>query len=859
MAKSSSWHLLSVEAVLEELGSSETGLTESDEAKRRLQFGTNELVAENNNRIFKILLNQFSDVMILVLFVGVILSLFLREYTDAVIIMVILLLDAIIGFIQEYSAEKAMAALKKMASPSILILREGLTHKAQASSLVPGDIVMFEAGTLIPADVRITESYSLQINESSLTGESSPVEKITEALENPNLALGDYRNMAFKGTQVSYGRGKGVVTAIGMETELGKIAGMLVEKEAATPLQLRMKEFSKKLTYLILFVCLVLFLTGIFRGYSALNMLLLALSAAVAAIPEALPAIITISLSIGSKRLVKHNVLIRKLYAVETLGSVSYICTDKTGTLTKNEMEVREIWVPGNKVHKHSFLKAIHLNHTVEEKGKNLFGDPTEVALLRYLQNQHNDYPEWNQQHERIHEIPFDSERKLMTTIHKVDGIHLIVTKGAVESITTICPGMSDDLELPHQIAAMTSKGLRVIAYASNQLEVLPNDLSSVSIEKGMTFLGLAGLIDPPREEVKQAIKECNAAGITTIMLTGDHPATATYIAQELGILSDNEENVITGPDLDNILQADLEEKVKHLRVYARVSPAQKLRIVKALQQQGFFVAMTGDGVNDAPSVKMANIGIAMGITGTDVTKEAAHMILLDDNFTTIVGAIKQGRRIYDNIRKIILYILAGNLAELSIILLAPLMGLPLPLLPVQILWINLVSDGLPALALAAEPSEKNIMNRPPRNADEGILSGKMGKKILYIGGLLCLVTLGSQYVMLNNQVKHWQTIVFCIICFGQLWQVMAIRSETQTVFQRGSLANKYLLAAVGLTISMQLAIIYVPALNVFFHTDALSLSELLMTLGLSSLTFWVLEGLKVYNLTVNHRQHTGS
>ncbi|HZX59129.1 MAG TPA: cation-translocating P-type ATPase, partial [Mucilaginibacter sp.] len=802
------WHLLPVNTALRELQTSESGLTENEAVKRRVRFGPNELVTANKNRIFKILLNQFSDVMIVVLIAGVVLSLFLKEYADAVIITIILLLDAITGFIQEYRAEEAMKALKQMATPASIILREGLTHKIHSSKLVPGDIVLFEAGTLIPADLRIIENHSLQVNESSLTGESVAVDKISEVLKCADLALGDYRNMAFKGTHVTYGRGKGVVTAIGMETELGKIAGMLVEKEPPTPLQLRMNQFSQRLTYIILFICVILFITGFLRGYSALNMLLLALSVAVAAIPEALPAIITISLSLGSKRLVRNNVLIRKLYAVETLGSVSFICTDKTGTLTRNEMEVREVWVPGNEEHKHSFLKAIHLNHTVQEKRNDLFGDPTEVALVLYLQNQADYDPEWKNQHKRVHEIPFDSERKLMTTIHKDGSSHLIVTKGAVEAIIAICPGLSDDPELTRRIEKMTSKGLRVIAYAYNEIGELPDKLSSATIEKGMKFLGLAGLIDPPREEVKQAIRECKTAGIITVMLTGDHPATAAFIARELGILNSNEGKVITGPDLEAMSQIELEERVENLRVYARVSPAQKLRIIKAIQKKGHFVAMTGDGVNDAPSVKMANIGIAMGITGTDVTKEAAHMILLDDNFTTIVGAIKQGRRIYDNIRKFILYILAGNLAELSSILLAPVLGLPLPLIPVQILWINLVSDGLPALALAAEPAEKNLMNRPPRKADEGVLSGKMGKKILYIGGFLCLVTVASQYIMLNNQVKHWQTIVFCILCFGQLWQVMAIRSETEILVHRGILTNKYMLGAVVLTVFLQLSII---------------------------------------------------
>jgi Ca2+-transporting ATPase len=711
---------------------------------------------------------------------------------------------------------------------------------------VPGDVVLLEAGTKIPADMRLIESHSLSIDEASLTGESFPSEKNNTALKGTNFTLLDYSNMAFRGTLVSYGRGKGVVTATGMETELGKIAGMLQEKEPLTPLQLKMIDFSQKLTFIIVFICLILFITGFLQGKSAMEMLLLSLSVAVAAIPEALPSVITISLSLGAKNLVKHNALIRRLYAVETLGSVSYICTDKTGTLTQNKMKVAEIWVPEEGKHQHSFLKAMYLNHDVEEKENDLFGDPTEVALLLYVREQEDFDPEWSKKHKRTDEIPFNSERKLMTTIHHDDQLHLVVTKGSVASVTAICPDIIGNKELELQIKKMTEKGLRVIAYAYNKLSKLPKEISPDTIEKGMRFLGLAGLIDPIRKEAKQAIEECKSAGITTVMLTGDHPATAAYIAGELGILDQKKELFVSGNELEAMPQEELENKIEKIKVYASVSPGQKLRIVKALQKKGYFISMSGDGVNDAPSVKMSNIGIAMGITGTDVTKEAAQMILLDDNFTTIVKAIKQGRRIYDNIRKFIFYILSGNATELLCILIAPLVGLPMPLIPIQILWINLVSDGLPALALTAEPAEKNLMKRPPRNPKEGVFSGNLGKKILMLGGFLAIIIVASQYVLISKEVKNWQTIIFTTLCFGQLWNVMGIRSETESLFKIGIFTNKYLLGAVILTIILQLAIIHIPFLSNIFHISPLSIKELLFTFTISSLGFWLLEALKL-------------
>lgn len=840
------WHQQPVDLVLEELNTSANGLDEEESVKRLEKYGCNELMADKKATPFQLFFKQFADVMILVLLAAAAISFFLKEYPDAVVVLVIVFLNAITGFVQEFRAEKAMALLKEMANPVSLVVRKGVAHKINSSDLVPGDVIILEAGTKVPADIRLIESHSLKIDESSLTGESIPSDKVTAELKQDNLNLGDYSNMAFNGTYITYGRGKGVITATGMNTELGRIAEMLQEASPPTPLQVRMKDFSRKLTFIVIAICVVLFLIGFLQGNSAAGMLLLSLSVAVAAIPEALPAVITISLAMGAKRLVNRNALVRKLYAVETLGSVSFICSDKTGTLTQNKMQVSEIWVPENKTHPVSLVQAMHLNQDVEQRANALLGDPTEVALLLYL-HQHKVYDqEWIKEHERVDEIPFDPERKVMTTIHKDNGGPLIITKGAVESIAAICPGITDDEELARHVDEMTSRGLRVMAYAYNQVDELPLEISSSTVEKEMKFLGLAGLIDPPREEAKQAIQECKAAGIVPVMITGDHPSTAEYIARELEILSNETDLLVTGVAMEQMPDTELEDKIEQIKVYARVSPAQKLRIVSALQKKGHFVAMTGDGVNDAPSIKMANIGVAMGITGTDVTKEAAQMILLDDNFATIVKAVKQGRRIFENIRKFIHFIMAGNTAELVAVLIAPLMGLPLPLLPVQILWINLVTDGLPALALVAEPSEKDIMKKPPRKANANIFSDNLGNKILAMGFFMGILTLTSQLILVNEGIEHWQTMIFTILCFSQLWHVLAIRSETKTLFKLGIFTNIYLLAAVIFTVGLQLLIIYTPAIGLFFHTSPLSFKEIMFSVFISSLVFVVLELSKV-------------
>lgn len=836
------WHSLTIEEVLKELGSSAQGLNEQSVKERLEKHGRNELQAKKKKSALIIFLHQFVDVMILVLAAAAVTSAVVGEISDAFVIVVIIILNAVVGFVQEYRAEKAMEALQKMAMPTSHVVRDNKTVEIPSSELVPGDRVLLEAGNLVPADMRLMKAHSLKTNEASLTGESNAIDKTVDPIKQADIGLGDKTNMLFKGTIVINGRGEGVVVTTGMHTELGKIAGMLQEKESPTPLQKRMADFSKRLTVIIIIICAIIFGTGYLRGEDVTRMLLTAISVAVAAIPEALPAVITISLAIGAKRLVKQNVLIRNLHAVETLGSVTYICSDKTGTLTKNQMTVKTIWMPDDRQSK-ELIKAMSLNHDVKkkEKGEKLSGDPTELAIVNYAR-EHEHYDEsWEKQHPREDELPFDADRKAMSTIHRADEKYRVITKGAPEAIVGKSTGANKQ-QWKEQEEKMAGEGMRVIAFAAKELTELPDDINPENIETNLEFLGLAGLIDPPREEAKEAIKECKTAGIICVMITGDHPSTAAAIAKELGILETDDQKVMTGTALSRLSEKEFEDQVELIRVYARVSPQQKLNIVKALQRKNQFVSMTGDGVNDAPSLRKANIGVAMGITGTDVTREAAHMILLDDNFATIVKAVRQGRRIYDNIRKFIKYIMTGNSAEIWTIFLAPLIGLPVPLLPVHILWINLVTDGLPALALAAEPAEKDIMKRKPRKTDESIFSGGLGVHVIWVGVLMGLLSIGIQWYEINQGDKHWQTIVFTTLCFSQLWHVMAIRSETRSLFKLGLFSNKTLLSAVVITVLLQLATIYIPQLNSFFHTAPLTWKEILTAIGVSSISFWAVE-----------------
>jgi Ca2+-transporting ATPase len=842
------WHQLDIKQVYEKTVSGETGLSSSAIQQKLEQFGPNELLEKKKKPVWQIFLAQFSDFMILVLIAAAIISGIIGDLTDSLIILVIVLLNAILGFVQEYRAEKAMEALKKIATLQAQVIRDGNTVSLPSAEIVPGDIVLLEAGNAVPADIRLTETHTLQIDESALTGESVPVDKYEKIIEAGDIPLGDRLNLAFKGTLVTNGRAKGVVFGTGMKTEIGKIAQMLQEDETVTPLQKRMADFGKKLSYIILVICLILLGVGLLRGEDLMKMLLLTISLAVAAIPEALPALITIALSMGAKRLARKNALIRKLPAVETLGSVTFICTDKTGTLTQNKMKVvqTEVLTDRLKIDEQATIMDISmaLNHDVKLSAEKTFlGDPTEIALVAFFQHKHSadDMKRLEQKFPRLGELPFDSDRKCMTTVHQYGEKFLVISKGAVESVEA---SLSDDnprKEILEKATEMASKGIRVIAYAYNILAKLPDPFTYEIVEKDLLYAGMAGMIDPPREEVKQAIDECKTAGIRVVMITGDHPATASAIAREIGILTDND-LVMTGTELKAMTLENFEKQVERVRVYARVSPEQKLNIVKALQRQHHFVSMTGDGVNDAPSLKAADIGVAMGINGTDVSKEAAHMILLDDDFATIIKAVREGRRIFDNIRKFVKYIMTCNGAEIWTIFLAPFLGLPIPLLPIHLLWINLVTDGLPGLALAGEKAEKDIMNRPPRKTNESLFSGGIGYHIIWVGLMMAGVTLAAQAWAINRGIGHWQTMVFSILAFSQLGHVLAIRSERQFLFSQGVLSNLPLLGAVLLTVMLQLAVIYMPFANTLFKTQPLSLNELLICFGASALVFHAVE-----------------
>lgn len=791
-------------------------------------------------------LAQFKDFMILILAAAAIISGIVGDLTDTLIILVIIVLNAVLGFVQEYRAEKAMESLKKLTETHTKVIRDGQTITVQSKALVPGDVVLLEAGNMVPADIRLIDTFSLKIDESSLTGESVPVDKISEPILRENLSPGDQLNMAFKGTLVTNGRATGLVLATGMKTEIGKIANLLQEATPVTPLQQRMQRFGKVISYLVLGICGLLFLAGLARGEDIFQVLLLSVSLAVAAIPEALPALITIALSLGAGRLAKKKALIRKLPAVESLGSVTYICTDKTGTLTQNKMTVVSLdsdFLNSFSSEFSNLQLGLGLCHDVhlDKKGKPE-GEATELSLVERLLKELSveKYAQLAKKFPRIGEIPFDSTRKRMSTLHQFGDQVLVLCKGASESISGILKDKTIAEEVSLSSEKWGEKGERVLAFAGKLIPKLPAESEWASLEAELEYFGKVGMIDPPRETVKTSIQECKTAGIKPVMITGDHHATAKAIAEEVGIWKPGD-LVLTGAELAELNDEEFANLVEKVSVYARVAPDQKLRIVQTLQLKGHYVAMTGDGVNDAPSLKAANIGVAMGIAGTDVSKEAAHLILLDDNFSTIVRAVKEGRRIFDNIRKFIKYIMTCNGAEIWTIGLAPFLGFPNPLLPIHILWINLVTDGLPALALAGERPEKDLMDRPPRPPKQSLFAEGVGYHIIWVGMLMAGVTLFTQYWAIR-QGWHWQTMVFSVLAFSQLGHVMAVRSDRTFLFRQGLLSNKPLLISVGLTMLLQLGVIYLPMFNNIFKTQPLDLMELLFCIGMALIVFHAVE-----------------
>ena len=860
------WHTMSVEETTRKLGADPVrGLTYHEAERRLREHGPNDLVEKKGPGPVALFFGQFKDFMILVLIGAAVVSGIVGEAKDTIAIIVIVVLNAVIGFVQEYRAERAMEALKGLAAPAAPVVREGARALIPTSDVAPGDLVILEAGQLVPADLRLVEAAKLMVSEAVLTGESSTVTKSVAPVADPDASLGDRSCMVFRGTTISYGRGLGVAVATGMATEVGKIASLLSgEPETRTPLQRRLAVFGKWLSIGALSICAVVFVAGLLRGEPVTLMFLTAVSLAVAAIPEALPAVVTIALAMGASRMVAKKALIRKLPAVETLGSITFICSDKTGTLTQNKMTVTEMSVgtrarpvdPDNPVGATgALMAAMALNNDCSvDKGGCLAGDPTEAAVFDAARAAGFDKRAVESAWRRVAEVPFDSDRKLMSTVHEDPcGGFVMYTKGALESVvsssvyaltdTGVEEVDKDALREAGERAA--SGGLRVLAYAMKRFDTLPSEVGPDD-EVGLTFIGFVGMVDPPRPEAAQAVASCKHAGIHPVMITGDHPATALRIARDLGIYVEGKESM-TGRELDAMPLHEFERKVEDVSVYARISPEQKLKIVQALKDKGQYVAMTGDGVNDAPALKRADIGVAMGVTGTDVAKEASDMALLDDNFATIVTAVKEGRRIYDNIRKFIKYCMASNSGEIWVLFLAPFLGLPMPLLPIHLLWINLVTDGLPGLSLTVEPAERDVMSRPPRPPDKSVFAHGLGAHIIWVGLLMAGVCIALQAWAIRTGKGDWQSMVFTALTLSQMGHVLAVRSERESLFRQGLFSNMPLLLSVALTVALQMMTLYVPALNPIFRTQPLTGPELLLTLAASSVVFFAVEVEKAF------------
>lgn len=954
------WYQMTADDVLEKLGTApDRGLNDDRVAALRADHGANELVEMDRRGPGRILAEQFASALVALLVVAAAVSFLLQEHTDAIVILAIVVLNATLGFAQDYRAEKALAGLKKLAVPHVRVRRNGSVRKISARELVPGDVVLLEVGNYVPADCRLLETVNLSVQESALTGESAAVEKQTEAFTDGDRPLADRNNMAYMGTIITYGHGQGVVTATGMNTELGQIARSLqTVKREKTPLQKRLAELGRTLALIAIAIVALVFLLGFFSDEPTRLLTMTALSLAVAIVPEGLPAVATVALALGARRMFQRHALIRKLPAVETLGSVTVICSDKTGTLTENRMTVTVLDVAGQhlelatetvepeataepppdgqtetgspndgprsqssnvprqpnepdalrqQIADHESLALLLAGGTLcndaeleKDEAADRFqaiGDPTEGALavaaarLGLRKNRlATIFP-------RIAEVPFDSDRKRMTTVHlisaaasqqedgpltaalrpiiELDGEHIAFSKGAVDSLLEVCQYTWEDGEpkpltddrrqrIAEADEKLAAAGMRVLGVAFRPLDAEQQQIEGLShsaafaatdsdssaegipaddVEQELIFIGMFGMIDPPRPEAASAVAHCRSAGIRPVMITGDHPLTARHIANQLKI-SDNG-SVLTGKEIQQLDDAQLREAVETTSVYARVAPKHKLQLVQALQECGQVVAMTGDGVNDAPALKQAHIGVAMGITGTDVSKEASQMVLLDDNFATIVGAVEEGRIVYDNIRKFVKYTMTSNAGEVGVMVLGPLLGMPLPLLPLQILWINLVTDGLPGLALAVEKAERGTMQRPPHPPDEHIFGRGMARDIVWIGLLMAIVSLALGYVSWSFESaaeSHWRTMIFTVLTLAQMGNAMAIRSDRESLFQIGVFSNRPLIGSVALTLVLQMGVIYWPPLQGIFKTAPLSGVELLMCVALSTLVFWAVE-----------------
>ncbi len=870
------WFNKSTKEVEKELNTNiESGLNENEVNDARSKYGYNELKSKKKKSLIVKFFEQFKDFMIIVLIISAIVSGIVgvaegEGLTDTIIILIVVILNAIIGVIQENKAEKSLEALKKLSNHVAKVIRNGKLEIVESRQLVPGDIVVLDTGDYVPADLRIIESINLKSQESALTGESVPVEKISDIIEDKNIGIGDRANMLFSSSLITYGRGKGIVVETGMNTEVGKIAGIINETEnTQTPLQLKLNKLGKILGIVALIICVIIFVIGLLYGKEPIHMFMTAVSLAVAAIPEGLPAVSTIVLAIGVQRMVKKNAIIKNLPSVETLGSSSVICSDKTGTLTQNKMTVEMVFY-NNNLAKVSDIKdknkefellidsGVLCNDTKISDNKKLTGDPTETALIDLAYKIQKDAKNIISTHKRVGEVPFDSDRKLMTTINEYNGKYIVYTKGAVDELMKRCinytlnGNIKDDLQEYRKIVSennmlMANNALRVLGFAYKELDVMPTDQEIKEIEKDLTFIGMVGMIDPPREEAKEAVKKCKTAGIKPIMITGDHKLTATAIAKQLGIL-ENDTEAITGAQLEQMPQSELEKNIENYSVYARVSPEHKVRIVKAWQKKGNVVAMTGDGVNDAPALKTADIGCAMGVVGTDVAKEAADVILTDDNFATVVSAVEEGRRIYNNILKAIQYLLSSNVGEIITlfvaILITPILASTFgitdisnltPLLPIHILWINLVTDSLQALALAVDPPEKDIMNKKPKKAGSSIFTKGMIWRVVYQGIMIGTITLIAYCIGLAtpNQSEHMrleiaQTMAFTVLAFSQLVHVFNIRDNKLSIFKTGIFDNKKLILATIASAIMMFVILLVPSLRNVFSIVELPIENVL-------------------------------
>ena len=879
------------------------GLTEQDIQKRREKYGLNEIKEEKKTPLLIKFLEQFKDFMIIVLILAAIVSGVVgyakgEGITDSIIIMIVVIVNAIIGVAQENKAEKSLEALKKMSAYSAKVVRDGKILVIPSRELVPGDIVLLETGDYVPADIRLIEAINLKAQEASLTGESVPSDKCEKVLTDTDVGIGDRNNMVFSSSLITYGRGKGIVVETGMNTEVGKIAGILNSTEKSdTPLQQKLNKLGKTLGIASIAICAVIFAIGMLQGKQALDMFMTAVSLAVAVIPEGLAAVSTIVLAIGVQRMVKKHAIVKKLPAVETLGSASVICSDKTGTLTKNQMTVKKLFFNG-KIFNIEEINTNDSNPELErlvnismlcndsKVGSNnkITGDPTETALID-MGFQLDFTPAVFDQMPRVYEIPFDSERKLMTTVHKIsDNSFVVYTKGGVDELLEKCDkyqangkmenieNFRNDVKIANE--KLAQQALRVLAMAYKEMDHMPTDSEKEELEKKLTYIGMVGMIDPPRDEAKVAVEKCKHAVIKTVMITGDHKATAVAIAKELGILEDGQE-AITGLELSKMTDSELIERVENIRVYARVAPEHKVRIVKAWQANGQVVAMTGDGVNDAPALKTADIGCAMGIVGTDVAKEAADVILTDDNFSTVVSAVEEGRRIYDNILKAIQFLLSSNVGEVVVlflsIILAPLLankfGIAInliePLLPIHILWINLVTDSLPALALAFDPANSDVMNRKPIDGKKGIFTKGMTWIIAYQGIMIGLLSLAAFVIGISTKnvpevngltpeqvrVEIGQTMAFIVLAFSELIHVFNVRNNKESLFKTGIGGNKKLIGAIGLSSLLMIVILAIPALREVFSIPILPAQNIIETIILIIAPVIIVEIFKVLKI----------